>query len=519
MTRSSPRLAQVRAALIAGQFPRALSLARQGLDAGEREPLFLTLRARWLETNNRPLEAAADLEEALPGAPRDPAMLCALARVLNAAARHGRAAGAARAAVEADSNAADAHFQLGFALEQQGELDAARAAYEDAARCDPSELETPARLAGLAARRGDWAAARLLAARAPGHAAARFALIMADLAQSEPVRAEAAARQIAQTAGLVPAIRASALGFLADALDAQDRTSEAFAAYREARSLQRSLAEGQFAETGGQIAARLEAEFAALPGWPKDTPPPDRAPVFILGFPRSGTTLLAEILAGHPGAALLDEKPTLRDPILESTGRPGGLAALAEAGPAALGAWRASYRQYAGSGTGLIVDKGPFNTLHLPVIARLFPGARIAFALRDPRDVVFGCFRRQFAVTPYTYDLLSLESAASFYDRAMRLAELYRTRLPLDFLDIRNEDLAADPDGQVARLCAFLGLPVSSAMTDFTRRPRRSAASPNAASLAQGIRGQGAPWRRYADAMAPVLPLLAPWVSRFGYPL
>ncbi|HEY1631355.1 MAG TPA: sulfotransferase [Rhizomicrobium sp.] len=506
---------------MAGQVQRAVNLARQGLEQGERAPLFLTLRARWLEANDRPLDAAADLEEALLATPGDPALLSTLSRVLNAAGRYVRAAAAAQTALEADATAVEAHFQLGFSLEQQGELDAARGVYEEAARLDPAEPDALARLAGLAARRGDWMAARSLAARAPDRAASRFALIMADLAQGKSAQAEASARQIAVVPGLAPAIRAGALGFLADALDAQDRTDEAFAAYCEARALQRSLARGQFAETGGQFAARMEAEFAALPAWPGDETASSRSPIFVLGFPRSGTTLLTEILAGHPGAIVLDETPTLRDAILDSTGQSGGqsggLSRLAAADPATLAAWRARYWQRAGADGDVVVDKGPFNTLHLPVIARLFPGARIVFALRDPRDAVFGSFRRQFAVTPYTYELLSLESAARFYDQTMRLGQIYRARLPLRILDLRNEDLVADPDGTVAKLCAFLGLQPTPAMTDFASRPHRAIASPNAARLAQGIRGQAAQWRRYAGHMAPVLPLLAPWVARFGY--
>jgi hypothetical protein len=349
---------------------------------------------------------------------------------------------------------------------------------------------------------------------------------MADLAERRFPAAEAEARRIAQSADTAPPVRISALNFLAEALDGQDRPAEAFVAYVEARTAQDALSRPQFerpgAETGHRIAARLAAEFEAIAAWPAAGTKPERSPVFVLGFPRSGTTLLAEILAGHPGATVLDEKPTLRDAILEFTGKPGGLARLAAAGEQEIESWRALYWQRVaeqGVTTGFVVDKVPVNTLHLPLIARLFPGAKIVFALRDPREVVFGCFRRQFAVNPFTYEFLSLERAASFYDSTMRLAALYRARLPLDLLALRNEDLVAAPQAEVERLCAFLGIPPCPAMTDFTRRrERRAIASPDAARLGGGIEGpRPAHWRRYPGPMAPVLPLLAPWVQRFGY--
>src|SRR5206468_3221135 len=102
-----------------------------------------------------------------------------------------------------------------------------------------------------------------------------------------------------------------------------------------------------------------------------------------------------------------------------------------------------------GANGDVIIDKAPFNTLHLPLIARLFPEAKIVLAARDPRDVAFACFRRHFALTAYTYEFLSLETTASFYEATMRLAELYRARLPLSVLEARNEDVVADPERQV----------------------------------------------------------------------
>ena len=74
----------------------------------------------------------------------------------------------------------------------------------------------------------------------------------------------------------------------------------------------------------------------------------------------------------------------------------------------------------------VFIDKMPLASVQLPVVAKLFPSARILFALRDPRDVVLSCFRRRFGMNPAMYQLLTLEGAAAFYDAVMRLSELGR---------------------------------------------------------------------------------------------
>ncbi|HEY2070638.1 MAG TPA: sulfotransferase [Rhizomicrobium sp.] len=531
MTTPLPVLTDIDAALRAGRLSEALDLARAALASGTEHPLLLGLRARWHEDNGRPSDATADLDRALGLSPNDPVLLTALSRCLATLGRFVRSADAARAALRTAPSAADAHFQLGFALEQLGELDSARRSYTEATRFDPNLAEARARLAALAARRGDWREARILAAQAlalaPGNLTARFARIMADLAESRFDRAEADARPIAENARTVPQARATAWNFLGDALDGQSRAPDAFAAYTRSNATLQALWQPRFAqaETGNAIALRLTTEFTAIDAGAWRSAPTGEtrpAPIFVLGFPRSGTTLLAEVLAGHPDLSVLDEKPLLADSIFEFTTKPGGLARLAAATPDELTHWRALYwrrAEAAGVITGRLVDKAPLDSLHLPLIARLFPDARIVLALRDPREVVFACFRRLFALTPYLYEFLTLEGTAAFYDTAMRLVELYRTALPLSVLELRNEDLVANPGREIARLCAFLDLEPADAMGDFTRRgPRRAAASPGAANLAGGI-GQSVPaiWRRYETELAAILPLLDPWLARFGY--
>jgi len=167
----------------------------------------------------------------------------------------------------------------------------------------------------------------------------------------------------------------------------------------------------------------------------------------------------------------------------------------------------------------LFIDKMPLATVLLPLISKLFPNARILFAVRDPRDVVFSCFRRRFGMNSAMAHFLSLESAAAYYDTVMRLGALYRKLLPLDLHLVRYEQLVEDFEGTTRSVSDFIGLDWQTGMADFAAKARtRGISTPSAAQVARGLNreGQGA-WRRYRDQMAPVLPLLEPWVERFGY--
>jgi hypothetical protein len=156
----------------------------------------------------------------------------------------------------------------------------------------------------------------------------------------------------------------------------------------------------------------------------------------------------------------------------------------------------------------VFIDKMPLASVQLPLIAKLFPNARILFARRDPRDVILSCFRRRFGMNPSMYQLLTLEGAAAYYDAIMRLAELYRELLPLPQHLIRYESLVEDFETTARLTCAFVGLEWDAAMLDFAAKARtRGISTPSAAQVARGLNreGQGV-WRRYREQMAPVLP-------------
>jgi len=165
------------------------------------------------------------------------------------------------------------------------------------------------------------------------------------------------------------------------------------------------------------------------------------------------------------------------------------------------------------------VDKLPFNSLKLPLIAKLFPDAKILFAIRDPRDVVLSAFRQRFEINTDNFEFLRLDDCARYYATIMRLVTLYREKLPLDLHEHRYEDLVADFDTSVRAVCAFIGIDWNDSMRNFAAAPRSvDARSASAPQIRRGLYSGAGQWRRYRDELAPILPILEPWIARFGYP-
>ncbi|MBV9044662.1 MAG: sulfotransferase, partial [Alphaproteobacteria bacterium] len=270
-----------------------------------------------------------------------------------------------------------------------------------------------------------------------------------------------------------------------------------------------------------QLTDAVEHAPAFTPAAPaKDGP---RQHVFLYGFLRSGTTLLEQVLATHPDIVALEERETFGD-LIPNYLTPTGLEKLATLDGAELEAARAQYwarvNAHGVDPTGKVfIDKQPLNTFNLPLIARLFPDARMLFALRDPRDVVFSCFRRHFTVNATTYELLRLEDAARYYAETMRLAQIAHAKYPLARHTHRYEDMVQDFDTAVQAVCNFIGVEWNEAMRDFSSAAReRTIRSPSASQVRRSLYGEGVDaWRRYATQLAPTAPILKPWIEQFGY--
>lgn len=530
-------LEETMAAAREGDLRKAFFLAGGALHHGLEHPLFYKLRGLEHEQSGRPAEAEADFRATLALAPGDFTVLDMLGLTLSEQGRLGEALGALDAALKLKADYAPALVNRSWVLENLGDLAGARAGYRRALEIDPRLVRARAGLAVLAARAGQWGeakgAAREALKLARGDPGARLALAMAALGESDPAAAEREARSLLDEPGLHPQERAVALTLVGDALDRQDRPDQAFEAYEQANAGLKGLYAQRFAAggaaTGIAVVERLQRGFdaTAASDWASQAaagPSPVGGHVFVVGFPRSGTTLLGQVLGAHPQVTTLDELETLGESGVAFLSGEAGLARLAHAPDSELAPFRDAYwRRMGAMGLTLagrtLVDKLPMNTLGLPLIARLFPAAKVVFVRRDPRDVVLSCFRRQFVMNGANWEFLSLDGAARFYAAVMGLAESYMQALPLDLQVLRYEDLVADFAGETARLGGFLGLPADPAMTGFKGAARvEEIATPSAAQVAGGLFDEGVgQWRRYEAHLTPVLPTLAPWISAFGY--
>ncbi|ATE63438.1 tetratricopeptide repeat-containing sulfotransferase family protein [Rhizorhabdus dicambivorans] len=316
--------------------------------------------------------------------------------------------------------------------------------------------------------------------------------------------------------------------FIGEAADRLGRTDEAAAAFAEMNRaaalspLGQSVDRGAYQRDIERIEALTTPEFFAR--W-ADAPPIDQppAPAFLVGFPRSGTTLLDTILMGHSRTHVLEEVPILDKVAAEL----GDFTRLAEIGPEEIARLRALYfaeldKVSPPPAGALVIDKNPLSMLRVPLIHRLFPDARIILAMRHPADVVLSCYMQNFKPTEAMSSFLDLTNASRTYDRIFRYWETCRAIFPIRVETIRYEDLVADTEGAVRPIVDFLGLDWEGQALDHQRTAieRGHIRTPSYAQVTEKVyaRASGR-WTRYREPMKYALPVLAPWAERYGYSL
>jgi tetratricopeptide (TPR) repeat protein len=235
----------------------------------------------------------------------------------------------------------------------------------------------------------------------------------------------------------------------------------------------------------------------------------DPAPVFVVGMPRSGTTLVEQILAAHSLVHGAGERPAIHalrrrlSPGDDEAAMARGLSALdADALTRAADAFLAELHALAPDAR-LIVDKMPDNARHLGFIATLLPGARVIHCTRDPRDIGLSIFQlRFFGFHPYAHDLANLGWTIGEHARLMAH---WREVLPLPILDVALSDWVEDFAGTLMRVLAFLDLPYDPACERFYAEGRRvRTASAQQVRAPINARGIGR-WRQYEAELAPLI--------------
>ncbi len=515
------RIAQAAAAALARRdFATALAFGRQWLtarplDVGANQVVGLAA----LETGDL-ATARTHLQRATAGAPKEPNIHNALGVALK---RSGEVDGARVAFRKAgELGAGEAWRNLGNLEAEANDVDAAIAAYRAAMRADMNDAAAHASLAQMLERRHELKEARVHAERAlkldPNNDIARLALAQVALREKAFAEAEAAALPLAAGAAASKTNRGLAWGIVGEARDRTDRAHAAFEAFQNANTLLTELHGRLLRDTHlpyhpngvRRMMALLDAPNAAAPS-SFQMP----APIFLVGFPRSGTTLLDQILSSHSRLFCMEEKEIFAESVADL------LAADAPLDNLDIETRRAGYwaRVQAPFGDRLLVDKLPLNIIFLPLIARAFPDAKIIFALRDPRDVILSCFQQRFGMNAAMAQFLDLGNAAAYYDLVMSLMEACRARLPLRLHQVRYEDVVANLEQEARALTDFLDLPFEPAMLGFRETAlKRDINTPSARQVIEPLYSRSiGRWRRYEADLAPALSTLNAWAARYGY--
>jgi tetratricopeptide (TPR) repeat protein len=464
------------------------------------------------------LAAAGDLEFALADqayqralelAPADASLLVFISGQYYSLRRMDQVLACLKRAVEAEPSSANVRLALGAWLERSRRLDEAWECAETCLKQNSKDAQALFFKAFLLHRKGLDSEAET---------------VLRDLLKCNP---------------LLPLDQQSNANYLlAEVLDALGQYAGALTCLDKAKTLRYRLEDTARREQfyanmdRARRAALAELTPATLRRWREeasDSPCPHPL-ACLAGAPRSGTTLLEQILGAHPGILVVDEPPSFMKEVVDKILPPPqarlltvkSLDDLTAAGRAQLiGRYFKNLLHETDENPGdrLLLDKNPLATVWLHVWLRLFPLSKVVMALRDPRDVIISCYFQNWPLSWATITCLNLERTARFYadrmDAWLRMRELGG----FDWIETRYEDVVANVEGEGRRVTNFLGLPWHEAQATYYETAfRRFVHSPTYNEVTQPVHNRAVGrWKHYAGAVAPLQAGLEPYLRAFGY--
>ena len=410
-----------------------------------------------------------------------------------------------RHALELRSGFVEAHDNLCEALEKTNQTDELRKAVAYACTvCRPDDIRIAIRQAQLLCRDNKLEKARDA---------------LSKVAQFNPAQAQ---------------LNSAYWYLLGDVSDRLEDVKAGYAAFVEANTWAEKAASGRGLQAD-KFLQRLDDLQAAYKSVRRAAPPeqptvPRDAPqlVFLIGFPRSGTTLLDTVLHSHSQISVVEEKPLVHEMVKlaqswqadkplnheDFSGRQ--MAELRDV-------YMAKLKQHLPdqpTANRVIIDKLPLNIVEAGLISKVFPDARFLLVLRHPCDCVLSCFMQDFRLNNAMSNFLDLKSAAQCYDKVMSLWATYRDALDLSVHTVKYEQVVTDLEETVGQVLEFLDLDWEEAMKDCktTALDRKRTGTPSYHQVVQPIYNRAKDrWRRYKAQMVPVLPTLLKWAEIYGY--
>lgn len=420
---------------------------------------------------------------------------------------------------------------LAWNLVGQGRIAEARLLYGEAIAANPDDFRTLLGLARLEEADRNVDAAEKLIERcldiSPGHGSALLSLAVIQGRRGEYEGALATLAKIPRDA--VGPNEWLERGRVLDRLRQYD---EAFEAFKIGKELTRRVSkEDYLAERAVELTSALGAFFTSsnMDLLPRAALRPGPQPIFIVGFPRSGTTLVEQALSAHSEIVAAGELSLVNDIAAD-------LSRLLDSGisyPEALSElWmgdrqgdidvlcdhylrRAIPKDEGMDTIHFFTDKTPLNEMHLGLIALLFPQSPIVHVIRHPLDVVVSTFANQ--LTHGYYCGYTLQSAAHHYALLDDLVERYKSELRLNYLAIRYEDIVEDHDASIRKILSFVGVAFEPACARFDRN-RRYARTASYAQVTEPLYDRSVyRHRQYAKHLTSVVPILRQSMERLGY--
>ncbi|HUD46296.1 MAG TPA: sulfotransferase [Candidatus Baltobacteraceae bacterium] len=422
---------------------------------------------------------------------------------------------------------------VGHQYEASRRPEKARACFIRAAAGDPRDINSRISLAVLLEKANCVDQARLAVIEClaidPQDDQARYFSALLDRREGKMQEAESRLRDLIASKPKHPYVQYAVRYELAQVMDRTERFDQAMRLLVEAKEIVRGLTDSGLLMRGYDQQAESVRRFTSsqpkdiLGTWAKYFPEAKREAIpplaFLGGHPRSGTTLLEQILDAHPGVAALDEPTAFLEVLQPEFHKSNDLSS------ARVNVLRRHYIQALRDDLGtdaagkMLIDKNPSPTSRLPLWLRVFPELRVIIALRDPRDVVLSCYFQNIPLNSANVNFLSLDRLAKHYADLMGIWLAVREWPGFAWIQTRYEDIVADLPREGRRVTEFLGLQWHPDQERFYEKSgARQLYSPTYQDVTRPVyqRSVGR-WRAYEKHLAPILPALEPFCRAFGY--
>ena len=488
-----------------------------------------------LSSANKPEEAILAYNNAISIKPNYPEAYCNLGNAHKEIGKLNEAIDLYRNAISINPNFAQAHNNLGKVFQEQDKLELAMEAYKKATSIDleyseawtngAEALEKWNKLEEL----DDWLK----------QAHRNFKVVPSDISYFQSkffwrMKERKEALKLLSTIDLKTVSENRKQGFLnlkAKCFESSKNFSKAYDCFFEMNLLAKksdtylnSNSDKFFANTKNQLEQlKLKLTSGATDSEDNDV---TISPVFLVGFPRSGTTLMDTILRSHSKIEVLEEKPTVvaakaairKNGYNEIHNNIFPIDILSEA----KSAYVKEFRKYIKSSynNSVYIDKLPLNLIEVPLINQLFPATKFILALRHPFDTILSCWMQDFEINAAMANMVDLDRIVDLYCIAMETFKICRSEYNLNVHTIRYEDLLEDLKGESSALLTFLDLTWETNMEDYraTALKRGRINTPSYSQVSQPIYKEAKyRWVNYKEYLDKYSDQIEPWIQEFGY--